>query len=542
MVLPILTQVVVDGLLHHRGAGHASLIVGAIVLALLVAVTVTILQRRTLARIAVSVDGKALDYVAERLLRLPVGYFQVRRTADIQRRLEGMQQIRRVLVEDGVVAATAAFQLVVAFVVMAVYSWVVALLFLAVAPVYGLLMRYSSQRLKPAFDSLEEAFGRYQGKQLDSIRGIEVVKVSGAEEGFRRTLLLEFEGLQDRLYRRDLTLLVYDGLVSLATLGIVALFLWVGALLVDSGDLTIGGLVAVNALVLTANAPLRLMLGFWDQLQYVGVLLARLQDVHEQRPEQDAADHLQAIAAVEGHVRLRAVSFHYPQTPDQEILHQLSLEVPAGQTVAFVGRSGSGKSTLLRCLAGLLVPTAGSIEYDGVDLRALELRRFRSQIGFVLQEPYLFDATIAENIAFGHPQPDLDRAREAASIANAAEFIERLPLGYQTRVGDSGLKLSTGQAQRVSIARAVYDQPAVLLMDEPTSALDTEAERAVQEGITRLLHGRTSFVVAHRLSTIRDADLICVLDQGRLVEQGTHDELVHRGGLYAYLYSQQLAT
>jgi ATP-binding cassette subfamily B protein len=541
-MLPVLTQVVIDGQLHHRGLAQASLEVGVIVVALLAAVGVTILQRRALARVAVSVDGKALDYVAGRLLRLPVGYFQLRRTADIQRRLEGMREIRRVLVEDGVLGVTAAFQLVLALAMLAFYSWLAALLFLAVLPAYGMLMRYSSRRLKPTFDSLEEAFGRYQGKQLDSIRGIEVVKVTGAEERFRRTLLREFEGLQDRLYRRDVTLLVYDGLVSLATLGIVALFLWLGALLVSRGELTIGGLVAINTLVLLANPPLRTLLALWDQLQYVGVLLARLQDVHAHQPEQDPDCRARPVQALQGHVRLRGVSFRYPQTPEQEILHQISLEVPAGQTVAFVGRSGSGKSTLLRCLAGLLMPTGGSIEYDGVDLRDLDLREFRGRLGFVLQEPFLFDATIAENIAFGHEQLDLARAAAAAAIANAAEFIERLPLAYQTRVGDSGLKLSTGQAQRVSIARAVYDQPAVLLMDEPTSALDPEAERAVKEGIERLLHGRTAFVVAHRLSTIRDADLICVLDQGRLIEQGTHDELVARGGLYAYLYSQQLGS
>jgi len=542
MMLPVLTQVVIDGQLHRRGPGQTSLWVGVIVLALVAAVGVTILQRRTLARVAVSVDGKALDYLAGRLLRLPVGYFQLRRTADIQRRLEGMREIRRVLVEDGILGVTAAFQLLVAVAVMAFYSRVAALLFLAVMPAYGLLMRYSSRRLKPAFDSLEEAFGRYQGKQLDSIRGIEVVKVTGAEEGFRRNLLREFDGLQDRLYRRDLTVLVYDGLVSLATLGIVALFLWVGVLLVYRGQLTIGGLVAVNTLVLLANAPLRILLALWDRLQYVGVLLARLQDVHAHEPEQDAAAPRRPVPPIQGHVRLRGVSFRYPQTPEQEILREISLEVPAGLTVAFVGRSGSGKSTLLRCLAGLLMPTDGSIEYDGVDLRDLDLREFRGQLGFVLQEPFLFDATIAENIAFGHEQIDLARAGTAAAIANAAEFIERLPLGYQTRVGDSGLKLSTGQTQRVSIARAVYDRPSVLLLDEPTSALDPEAERAVKEGVERLLHGRTAFVVAHRLSTIRDADLICVLEQGRLIEQGTHDELLSSGGLYSYLYSQQLAT
>jgi ATP-binding cassette subfamily B protein len=465
----------------------------------------------------------------------------MRRTADIQRRLEGMREIRRVLVEDGILGVSAAFQVLLALAVMAYYSWQAALLFLAVLPLYGLLVRYSSHRLKPAFDSLEEAFGRYQGKQLDSIRGIEVVKVTGAEDRFRQTLLREFEGLQDRLYRRDVTVLVYDGLVSLATLGIVAVFVWVGAFLVTRGQLTIGGLVAVNTIVLLASPPLRILLALWDRLQYVAVLLARLQDVHAHKPEQDPDHSPQPVPALAGHVRLRGVSFRYPHAPEQEILRQVSLEVPAGLTVAVVGRSGSGKSTLLRCLAGLLAPSEGSIEYDGIDLRDVDLSEFRNRLGFVLQEPFLFDATIAENIAFGHEHADLARTAAAAAIANAAEFIERLPLGYQTRVGDSGLKLSTGQAQRISIARAVYDQPSVLLMDEPTSALDPEAERAVKEGVQRLLHGRTAFVVAHRLSTIRDADLICVLEQGRLVEQGTHDELLSKSGLYAYLYSQQLA-
>ena len=309
----------------------------------------------------------------------------------------------------------------------------------------------------------------------------------------------------------------------------------------DRGALTIGALVAINTLILTANTPLRILLWFWDQLQYIGVLLTRLQDVHEQNPEQDPAAPIQTAPPLEGHVQLRGLTLRYPQTPEQTILHEISLDVPAGLTVALVGRSGSGKSTLLRCLAGLLPPTSGSIEFDGVDLQALSLRDLRRQIGFVLQEPFLFDATIAENVAFGHEQPDLGRVQVAADIANAAEFIERLPLGYQTRVGDSGLRLSTGQAQRISIARAVYVQPSLLLMDEPTSALDMEAERAVKEGIDRLLHGRTAFIAAHRLSTIRDADLICVLDQGRLIEQGTHDDLMQKRGLYAYLYSQQLA-
>jgi ATP-binding cassette subfamily B protein len=205
-----------------------------------------------------------------------------------------------------------------------------------------------------------------------------------------------------------------------------------------------------------------------------------------------------------------------------------------------VGRSGSGKTTLVKCLAGLLEPTDGTILYDGVDLKALNYRDLRRQIGFVLQENHLFDDTIARNIAFGEDEPDMDRVMWAARVANAHEFIERLPLGYDTRVGESGLAISGGQRQRIAIARAVYHQPPVLIMDEATSSLDTESERAVKENIDRLLEGRTSFVIAHRLSTVRDADLIVVLEKGRLVEQGNHDDLMKRQGLYFYLVSQQL--
>jgi ABC-type bacteriocin/lantibiotic exporter with double-glycine peptidase domain len=210
-------------------------------------------------------------------------------------------------------------------------------------------------------------------------------------------------------------------------------------------------------------------------------------------------------------------------------------------TLGLVGRSGSGKSSLVKCLAGLLVPTEGAILYDGIDLRELDWRELRRRIGFVLQAPYLFDNSIAGNIALGDEQPDLDRVRRAAEGADAAEFIEGLALGYETKVGDSGLRLSGGQAQRIAIARALYHEPPVLLFDEATSALDTESERAVKENLDRVLGDRTAVIIAHRISTLRDADLIGVLEQGRLVELGTHEQLMDREGLYHYLNTVQLA-
>jgi ATP-binding cassette subfamily B protein len=246
------------------------------------------------------------------------------------------------------------------------------------------------------------------------------------------------------------------------------------------------------------------------------------------------------VPTLEGRIALRSAGFHVPDAPSAKILDGISIEIPAGTTVAIVGRSGSGKTTLVKCLAGLLQLTEGSIAYDGVDLRELRLRDLRRRIGYVLQEPYLFDDTIASNIAFGEAEPDPGRVQWAGELADAADFIERLPLAYETRIGESGMRLSGGQAQRIAIARALYHRPPVLIFDEATSALDTESERVVKRNLDGMLEGRTAFIVAHRLSTIRDADLILVLERGRLVERGTHEQLMARTGLYCYLTGQQL--
>jgi ATP-binding cassette subfamily B protein len=284
-----------------------------------------------------------------------------------------------------------------------------------------------------------------------------------------------------------------------------------------------------------------ILLSQWDQFQISHVLIARMNDIFEQEPEQ-GEDHsqLRKVQTLEGRIRLDRVGFHYGGTASAPILEDVSFEVTPGTTVAIVGRSGSGKTTLIKLLSGLLEPTAGKIHYDELDMTTLDYATLRKQIGFVLQESYLFDDTIARNIAFGDDEPDYERVLWAAKVANAHEFVERLPLGYETRVGESGLLVSGGQRQRIAIARAVYNRPPVLLFDEATSSLDTESERAVKQNMDELLRGRTSFVIAHRLSTIRDADVILVLERGRLVEKGDHDELMRRQGLYYYLQSQQL--
>jgi ATP-binding cassette subfamily B protein len=424
---------------------------------------------------------------------------------------------------------------------MFVYSPLLGLVFLATAPVYVLLMRFSSQKLRPIFADLEEGFGRYHSYQIDAIKGIETVKAVAGEGGFRQAMLGQFHTMARRQFHADFTVMVYDGAIQVVTLLSMTLFLWVGAHQVMAGKLTIGALVAFNSLVALANAPIVLLLNLWDNVQMASVLLNRLDDIFEQEPEQGSdRSGLLPVRTLEGRVRFENVGFRFGGPEAPPILDAVTFDVPPGKMVAIVGRSGSGKTTLIKCLAGLLEPTAGTIYYDGLDLRKVNYRDLRRQIGFVLQENHLFDDTIARNIAFGEDEPDMERVLWAARVASADEFIERLPLGYDTRVGESGLAVSGGQRQRIAIARALYHRPPVLVFDEATSSLDTESERAIKENLDRLLKGRTAFVIAHRLSTIRDADFIVVLEKGRVVEVGSHDDLMTRQGLYYYLVSQQL--
>jgi ATP-binding cassette subfamily B protein len=541
LALPVFTQLVIDRVLPHHNLALLHVLVlsmAAVVIAMLAG---SIGHRYLLSRIAVQVDGSAMDFMSSRMLALPMRYFYARRTGDIQRRLAGMQQVRTFVVSNGVVALTAFAELATTLVLMFVYSRLLAFVFLATTPLYVVMMRYASARMRPIFDSLEEAFGKYYSRQIDAIKGIEAVKAMGAEDLLRGQLVREFNGLRHKLFKADFTSMIYESGVQLVAFASLMIFLWIGSVQVLHGHLTIGELIAFNTLVVLANAPIIMLLGTWDQLQVVQVLLTRLSDVFEQEPEQ-GADHsqLRPVPTLAGTVSFENLGFQYGGPESAYILQGISFAVPAGTTVAIVGRSGSGKTTLVKCLAGLLEPTEGTIRYDGVDMTTLDYRQLRRLIGFVLQDNFLFSETIARNIAFGDEELDHQQIEWAARAANAHEFITRLPLRYTTRVGETGLLLSGGQRQRVAIARALYRRPPVLILDEATSSLDAESERAVQDNMERVLEGKTSFVIAHRLSTIRHADVILVLDKGRLVEHGNHDDLMARKGLYFYLSSQQL--
>jgi ATP-binding cassette subfamily B protein len=541
MLLPVFTQVIVDSVLVQNDSSLLEMMIGSMLVVLVIMTVAMLVQRYLLSFAAVRIDSSSLDFITRRLLALPLSYFASRKIGDIQRRIIGVRQVREFLVQNGVNGLTAIAQIGASITLMFMYGPMLAGVFLAVAPLYAALMRYSSKRLGPMFDELEESYGKYSSHQIDAIKGIETVKALGAEAALREKMLNEFHSLAHKQFKSNFLLMSYEGAVQTVGFLSMTMFLFVGARQVMNGELTIGGMVAFNSLVAMANAPILTLLSMWDNWQLAAVLLNRMNDIFEAEPEQGSDhSHLKPVRSLEGSVRFEKVSFQYGGPDSPKILEDISLDIPAGKTVAIVGRSGSGKTTLVKCLAGLQEPTEGAICFDGIEQKKLCYRDLRRQIGFVLQENYLFDDTIAKNVAFGEEEPDLERVVWAAKIANAHDFIQRLPLGYDTRVGESGIALSGGQRQRIAIARALYNKPPVLIFDEATSALDTESEKAVKENMDQLLKGRTSFVIAHRLSTIRDADLILVIEKGKIVEQGTHEELMERQGLYYYLSSQQL--
>jgi ABC-type bacteriocin/lantibiotic exporter with double-glycine peptidase domain len=375
---------------------------------------------------------------------------------------------------------------------------------------------------------------------VEVMTGISTIKVTAAERDLRWRWEDRFtDSLNARFRGQKLAnnLQIISGLLN--SVGSTAL-LWFGAMLVIREQLSIGQFVGFNMLFGNVTAPVMALTRLWDEFQEVVVSIERLNDVFSTEPEEDPQQARMVLPKLRGAVRYEGVTFSYGQ--DRNTLQTVDFDVRAGQTIAIVGASGSGKTTLLNLLQALYQPTGGRILVDGYDIRQASPRSLRSQLGVVPQDCFLFSGTIFENITLFRAEYSLEDAVRVAKLAEAHGFVQNLPLGYNTPVGERGTSLSGGQRQRIAIARALLGDPAILILDEATSSLDSESERRFQANLARIRRGRTTFIIAHRLATVRDADSILVFDQGLLIERGTHVELMEKQGVYYYLAQQQIGV
>ncbi len=479
--------------------------------------------------------------LVKKLLVLPLGRHQkdsrgdaiTRLTSDtaVANRLQSM--IYGDFIEDiGVVIAalTACFLL----------SWQLALALLVIGPPVAVVMSVFGTRIRKASRRRQEQVSEVMQRIVQILSGIKVIKAFGAEkiegDAFQRELMRYFRRvvrvIRNRVYSRALVEFFSQGVM------IAVVFLGIWAVIGDFWGLTLGTLIAFSFVAGSLYRPLKALTQIWNGIHDALPSAERIFEVVDAPEEvQDESDAKTITRLAQG-IRFRDVVFHYGR---EEVLRGLDLEIPSGQTVALVGPTGAGKTTIADLVLRFHDPESGSVEFDGVDARKLTRRSLRGLCAVVTQDPFLFDATILENIRYGRPEASFAEIVEAARAANAHDFIDKLPQGYETPVGELGGQLSGGQRQRITIARAVLRDPQILILDEPTSALDAKSEQVVQEAISNLMKGRTVIVIAHRLSTVQSADKIAVLEQGRISATGTHDELSSRGGLYQELVRLQLS-
>jgi ATP-binding cassette, subfamily B, bacterial HlyB/CyaB len=557
LISPIFTQIILDDIVVHRSleALHVFAI-GALMFGL--------------GRVALtSVRQYLLDYFANRLdltlmsgfmhhaLRLPLKFFEDRHVGDIITRIQENSKIQQFLVRQAVSVWLDAAMAIVYIGLMFYYNAQLAMLVLAMIPPFAILTLIATPFMKNLSRSLFKADSEETSLAVEMMSGIATVKATASEQELRWRWEEKLVNVLNQRFRfqklANNVNLVGGGINAIATTGL----LWYGAFLVIQGQLTVGQFVAFNMLIGNVISPMLGVINVWDEFQEVLIAIERLNDIFAATPEDTQLvkrsssnptqddDNLPwvpqlTLPPIDGEVCFDRVTFAYDGFEDHPTLSGISFTVTPGQTVAIVGRSGSGKSTLVKLLQGLYHPTKGRILIDSHDIAHVSPQSVRSQLGVVPQDCFLFSGSIAENIQLYRPDYGLDDVVASAKLAEAHAFIQEMPLGYQTKVGERGANLSGGQRQRVAIARALLGDPAMLILDEATSALDTESERRFQQNLERISRDRTTFIIAHRLSTVQRADLILVLDRGLLVEQGTHAELLDQRGLYAHLAQQQL--
>ncbi|HEY6121404.1 MAG TPA: peptidase domain-containing ABC transporter, partial [Pyrinomonadaceae bacterium] len=543
LATPIFTQVIVDQVLVHKSISMLNvLLVGMLLIAVFQTAT-TALRYYLLVHTTRRIDMQMVVEFYRHVLSLPMRFFEERKVGDILKRFNENARIRDFLTGRALSVTLDCLMIFVYLGLMFYYSVKLTALALVFIPGYVILTVVATPIFKRQYREAFEKAAEADSQMVESVTGVGTVKAAAAERSIRwklEGLIVKSLNVQFRSALTGMTTISVGNLLQ--TLNTIFLF-WYGARLVINSELSVGQLVAFNLLVGSVTRPILSVVDLWREVQEINIAFERLNDVFDAKPEEDPTAHgLIKMPRIRGHIRFDNVTFRYPTRPDQNALQNLSLEILPGQTVALVGRSGAGKTTFANMLLRLHQPNEGRIYIDGHDLRQVSINSLREQIGVVPQDVFLFSGTIRENIAFGDADAPLEQVVGAAMLAGAHEFVSELPLGYETKIGERGQSLSGGQKQRIAIARALFKKPRILVFDEATSALDTESERAIQQNLDQILKDRTTLIIAHRLSTVRNADVIVVMDRGTIREIGSHYRLMEEKGIYYYLNSQQLAS
>lgn len=538
MVLPASTKYIGDEVFTNRNYGLIKWIALAIGISTLIQGATSFALSQILGVAAQRAITQMRKRVQSHIERLPISYFDSTQSGQLISRIMNDAEGIRNLVGTGLgqilgslVTAT------IAIGVLMYINWQLTLATIVVLLIFGGALLYAFKVLRPVFRERGEITAEVTGRLGESLGGIRIVKAYTAEKREE----LSFARGAHRLFRniaKTVTGVSAIGSFSSVIIGAVAVVMIViGGNAVQSGAMTLGDFLMYISFTFLLAMPVIELTSIGTQITEALAGLDRIREVMAMTTEDEDDAKRDPLESIDGSIDFEDVEFEYDA--DVPVLKGVSFHSDAGTTTALVGSSGSGKSTILSLVLNFIQPTKGTIRVDGKDLRIVKLRDYRSHIGVVLQDNFLFDGTILDNIRFSNPEANLEQIKEMCRVANADEFISKFPNGYETIVGERGVKLSGGQRQRIAIARALLADPRILILDEATSSLDSESEALIQEGLNNLRKGRTTFVIAHRLSTIRSADQILVVEAGEILERGTHDELITLNGRYKQLYDKQ---